>query len=66
MSQDIWTTTTFILSPLIQQLDTKQIHFDAEVSGLPTTCIVEDEDIREYMNHNNISQGAMVRLEGNM
>lgn len=60
--------TAFILSPLrrLQLPNNLLIGFDTDISGIPVTCIVEDENIMRYMIRNNIVEGSVVRLIGNL
>lgn len=60
--------TASILSPLrrLQLPNNLLIGFDTEISGIPVTCIAEDENIMRYMIDNNIVEGSVVRLIGNL
>lgn len=59
--------TAIVLSPLrrLQLPNNLLIGFDTDISGIPVTCIVEEENIMRYMIHNNIMEGSVVRLIGN-
>lgn len=63
-----FTITALVLSPLWRlELPNNAllIGFDIDVSGVPVSCIVEDNNIKRYMTYNNIGEGSMVQLTGN-
>lgn len=63
-----FTITALVLSPLWRlelPNNTLLIGFDIDVSGVPVSCIVEDDNIKRYMAYNNIGEGSMVQLTGN-